>query len=195
MHCDTPPAGETARGPLIVDQPEDNLDNGQIADTFAPALLEDRRARQIAFTSRDANLVISTDAEQIALFESDGSQGRVTAHRFLCTSALCITKHVISTLEGGRAALRLRYQKYGVSSPDEDGQSSNRVSVGRRSHSASWAQLRSQYCAVLRHRQHDAKGSQPIATEVTGRGLYSKGHAGLLWRLGSRSWSWLRASA
>ena len=99
------------RGPLIVDQPEDNLDNRHIADTIAPALFQDKRARQIAFTSHNANLVVLTDSEQIALFDSDGSRGEV-ARGFLCTSASSITEHVIE--DGGRAALRLRYQKYGV---------------------------------------------------------------------------------
>ena len=106
-------------GPLIVDQPEDNLDNRHIADTIAPALLEDKRARQIAFTSHNANLVVLTDAEQIALFDSDGSTGEVSARGFLCTSVSSITKHVIATLDGGRSALRLRYQKYGVESLEE----------------------------------------------------------------------------
>ncbi len=105
-------------GPLIVDQPEDNLDNRHIADTIAPALLEDKRARQIAFTSHNANLVVLTDAEQIVMFDSDGSTGKVGARGFLCTSASSITKHVIATLDGGHAALRLRYQKYGMASLD-----------------------------------------------------------------------------
>ena len=109
------------KGPLIVDQPEDNLDNRHIADTIAPALLEDKRARQIAFTSHNANLVVLTDAEQIALFDSDGSRGEVSARGFLCTSVSSITKHVIATLDGGRSALRLRYQKYGVENLGENG--------------------------------------------------------------------------
>lgn len=104
-------------GPLIVDQPEDNLDNRHIANTTAPALLEDKSGRQIAFTSHNANLVVLTDAEQIALFDSDGSTGRVKERGFLCTSASPITEHVIATLDGGQSALRLRYQKYGVKSP------------------------------------------------------------------------------
>ena len=104
-------------GPLIVDQPEDNLDNRHIADTIAPALLEDKRGRQIAFTSHNANLVVLTDAEHIALFDSDGSTGGASARGFLCTSASSITEHVIATLDGGRSALRLRYQKYGVANP------------------------------------------------------------------------------
>ena len=107
------------KGPLIVDQPEDNLDNRHIADTIAPALLEDKRTRQIAFTSHNANLVVLTDAEQIALFDSDGSRGEVSARGFLCTSTSSITKHVIATLGGGHSALRLRYQKYGVATLSE----------------------------------------------------------------------------
>ena len=103
-------------GPLVVDQPEDNLDNRHIADTIAPALLEDKHDRQITFTSHNANLVVLTDAEQIALFDSDGATGFVDARGFLCTSASPITEHVIATLDGGRSALRLRYQKYGVES-------------------------------------------------------------------------------
>ena len=102
------------KGPLIVDQPEDNLDNRHIAHAIAPALLEDKRVRQIAFTSHNANLVVLTDAEQIAMFDSDGSTGNVNARGFLCTSHSSITAHVIAILDGGRAALRLRYQKYGV---------------------------------------------------------------------------------
>ena len=105
---------------MIVDQPEDNLDNRHIADTIAPALFQDKRARQIAFTSHNANLVVLTDSEQIALFDSDGSRGEVSARGFLCTSASSITEHVIATLDGGRAALRLRYQKYGVANLDDD---------------------------------------------------------------------------
>ena len=42
------------KGPLVVDQPEDNLDNRHIADSIAPALLEDKLERQIAFTSHNA---------------------------------------------------------------------------------------------------------------------------------------------
>ncbi len=101
-------------GPLIVDQPEDNLDNRHIADAIAPALLEDKKGRQIAFTSHNANLVVLTDAEQIAMFESDGATGSVSARGFLGMSESLITRHVIAILDGGREALRLRYRKYGV---------------------------------------------------------------------------------
>ena len=101
-------------GPLIVDQPEDNLDNRHIANSIAPALLEDKKTRQIAFTSHNANLVVLTDAEQIAMFEGSGSTGKVHARGFLCTSESAIRPEVISILDGGEKALQLRYQKYGA---------------------------------------------------------------------------------
>ncbi len=104
-------------GPLIVDQPEDNLDNRHIADVIAPALLQDKKIRQIAFTSHNANLVVLTDAEHIATFEATGSEGRIEARGFLCASQSPITKHVIGILDGGDRALELRYKKYGTLAP------------------------------------------------------------------------------
>ena len=101
-------------GPLIVDQPEDNLDNRHIAESIAPALLEDKKTRQIAFTSHNANLVVLADAEQIVMFEGSGSTGAVDACGFLCTSESLITSKVIAILDGGDKALELRYQKYGI---------------------------------------------------------------------------------
>ncbi|MDE3259830.1 MAG: AAA family ATPase [Gemmatimonadota bacterium] len=101
-------------GPLIVDQPEDNLDNRHIAESIAPALLEDKRSRQIAFTSHNANLVVLADVEQIVMFEGRGSTGVIEARGFLCNSASVITPMVIAILDGGDTALKLRYQKYGV---------------------------------------------------------------------------------
>ena len=101
-------------GPLIVDQPEDNLDNRHIAESIAPALLEDKKTRQIAFTSHNANLVVLADAEQIVMFEGSGSTGAIEARGFLCTSESPITPKVIAILDGGDMALKLRYQKYGI---------------------------------------------------------------------------------
>ena len=101
-------------GPLIVDQPEDNLDNRHISETVAPALLVDKRTRQIAFTSHNANLVVLADCEQIVMFEGMGSTGRIERRGFLCTSGSRITRVVVDILDGGDKALKLRYQKYGV---------------------------------------------------------------------------------
>ena len=105
---------ELQEGPLVVDQPEDNMDNRHIADSIAPALLQDKKSRQIVFTSHNANLVVLTDAEHVVMFEGSGSQGTVHARGFLCTSQSRICSEVISILDGGEKALRQRHQKYGT---------------------------------------------------------------------------------
>jgi len=102
------------QGALIIDQPEDNLDNRHIASFIAPFLLEDKKARQMVFTSHNANLVVLSDAESIMLFESDGTSGWLQEHGFLATRSSPITKHVIDILDGGDKALELRALKYGL---------------------------------------------------------------------------------
>ena len=52
-----------SRGPLVIDQPEDNLDNRYIADNIGPDLLEKKQAQQYLVTSHNANLVVLTDAD------------------------------------------------------------------------------------------------------------------------------------
>lgn len=103
------------QGPLIVDQPEDNLDNRHIATSIAPALLADKRQRQMMFTSHNANLVVLSDAESVIMFESDGAVGRVENQGFFATRTSSIAHHVMDVLDGGEAALKLRALKYGLS--------------------------------------------------------------------------------
>lgn len=104
-------------GPLIIDQPEDNLDNRHIASSIAPALVEDKRRRQLVFTSHNANLVVLSDAESIVMFESDGATGRLEQQGFFAGRDSIIAAHVMDVLDGGEAALKLRALKYGLSRP------------------------------------------------------------------------------
>jgi ABC-type lipoprotein export system ATPase subunit len=104
-------------GPLVVDQPEDNLDNRHIASSISPVLLDDKRARQVMFTSHNANLVVLTDPELIVTFESNGSNGWIEEQGFLATPESAITKHVVQILDGGERALELRQRKYGLTRP------------------------------------------------------------------------------
>ncbi len=101
-------------GPLVVDQPEDNLDNRHIASSISPVLLDDKRARQVMFTSHNANLVVLTDPELIVTFESNGSTGWIEEQGFLATPKSAITNHVVQILDGGERALELRQRKYGL---------------------------------------------------------------------------------
>ena len=101
-------------GPLVVDQPEDNLDNRHIASSIAPVLLDDKRSRQVIFTSHNANLVVLSDPELIVTFEGNASNGAIEEQGFLATPTSPITKHVLDILDGGEQALALRRQKYGM---------------------------------------------------------------------------------
>jgi hypothetical protein len=105
---------EQGEGSLIVDQPEDNLDNRHIANFIGPALLQNKRNRQMIFTSHNANLVVLSDAESILMFESDGTSGRLEEEGFLATVDSPITHHVMDVLDGGDRALQQRVLKYGL---------------------------------------------------------------------------------
>jgi hypothetical protein len=103
-------------GPLIVDQPEDNLDNRHIARSVAPVLVADKRVRQIVLTSHNANLVVLSDPECIAVYESGSGQGRLDVAGFLSHRGSTVTQHVLDILDGGQRALDLRSRKYGGAS-------------------------------------------------------------------------------
>lgn len=102
-----------ARGPLIIDQPEDNLDNRHIADTIAPDLLNRKSGQQFIITSHNANLVVLTDADLIIHMDSDGKTGFVSKSGFLSCPDSKVRNSVLDVLDGGESALEARRKKYG----------------------------------------------------------------------------------
>ena len=71
---------QESRDPLLIDQPEDDLDNRFIYDDIVQRLREAKPARQFVIATHNANIPILGDAEQIVVLdakESDG--GSVTA--------------------------------------------------------------------------------------------------------------------
>lgn len=102
------------KGPLIIDQPEDNLDNRHIADVIAPQLLEKKQAQQFIMTSHNANLVVLTDAELIMHVDLEGSQGTIIDSGFLACPDSKIKDAVLNVLDGGEKALKARQSKYGI---------------------------------------------------------------------------------
>lgn len=102
-----------AKGPLILDQPEDNLDNRYIADVIAPDLLQRKVTQQFLLTSHNANLVVLTDADLIVHMDSDGSKGFVEQRGFLACPSSKIRRSVLDVLDGGHSALEARRLKYG----------------------------------------------------------------------------------
>lgn len=92
-------------GPLLVDQPEEDLDNRIINDIVATTCAAKRR-RQLIFATHNANLVVNADAEYvIELTGGDVTNSGAIDDRELRDA-------IAETIEGGRAAFELRRKKY-----------------------------------------------------------------------------------
>lgn len=102
------------RGPLMIDQPEDNLDNRHIADVIAPDIVKQKQEQQFLVTSHNANLVVLTDADLICHVDSDGATCTFPTAGFLACARSVVKKAVLDVLDGGEAALGARQRKYGL---------------------------------------------------------------------------------
>lgn len=58
--------------PLLIDQPEDDLDSRAVYDTIVPYLTERKRERQILMVTHNANLVVGADSEQVVVTNRHG---------------------------------------------------------------------------------------------------------------------------
>lgn len=110
--------GADGSGPLVVDQPEEDLDNRFITDAIVPTMRAEKQRRQFLFTSHNPNIPVLGDAELIAevRVELDGDvvKGRVGPPAVVGSiDTLRVRELVEETLEGGRAAFARRRRKYG----------------------------------------------------------------------------------
>jgi len=120
-----------AKDPILIDQPEDNLDNRTIYKELNDFTMESKTNRQIIMVSHNPNLVVSTDSEEIIVANQSGQQdGRDNkAYRFEYVSGALenrfhnpdeqgilfqkgIRDHVCEILEGGQEAFKKRERKY-----------------------------------------------------------------------------------
>lgn len=100
--------------PLLIDQPEEDLDNPVMLE-IVEQLWEAKRLRQIVFASHNANLVVNGDAELVAWFgyraAGDESRGTIVGEGAIdIPDAREAIKRI---MEGGESAFRLRREKYG----------------------------------------------------------------------------------
>lgn len=125
----------SAEYPILIDQPEDNLDNRTIYELLCSMIKEKKRSRQIILVSHNANIVVSTDSENVIVANQYGQDesSRPYKSKFeYINGALentfdksdnknlseltCkgIREHVCDVLEGGESAFLQREQKYGI---------------------------------------------------------------------------------
>lgn len=100
--------------PLVVDQPEDDLDNRFITESIVPKMREEKRRRQFVFSTHNANIPVLGDAELIVgLAARNDGNGALTAKHMGAIDSRGVRELVEEVLEGGRRAFELRRQKYG----------------------------------------------------------------------------------
>ncbi len=95
--------------PLLIDQPEDNLDNAFVYDTIVKSLGEAKGGRQLIFVTHNPNIPVLGEAERVFVFTSDGRRGGVS-HVGTVDDVKGQIEHL---LEGGKEAFVLRMHKYG----------------------------------------------------------------------------------
>jgi energy-coupling factor transporter ATP-binding protein EcfA2 len=94
--------------PLIIDQPEDNLDNHFIYETVVNAVQRLKKRRQMIFITHNANIPVLAEADLVLVMNSDGRIGAVEKSG---TVDEC-REQIIELLEGGRKAFELRSKRY-----------------------------------------------------------------------------------
>ena len=103
--------------PLVVDQPEDDLDNRFITDSIIPIMRQEKRRRQFIFSTHNANIPVLGDAEQIlglaAIGGAQEGHARIAPEHMGSIDSQPVRELVEEILEGGKYAFEMRRSKYG----------------------------------------------------------------------------------
>lgn len=125
---------DSSNCPLLIDQPEDDLDNRSVYNELVQYLRKKKHERQIIVVTHNANVVIGADAEEVIIANQDGEGNKNHSSRFeyRCgaienispirvnnetildgvLNATGIQQQICDILEGGKAAFDLRRKKY-----------------------------------------------------------------------------------
>ena len=116
--------------PILIDQPEDDLDNRSIYNQVVQFLRKRKRTRQIIIVTHNPNLVLGADAEEIIVANQEGDDTKNKSFQFEYISGSIentskedlaineilykrgIQEHICEVLEGGREAFDKRKRKY-----------------------------------------------------------------------------------
>lgn len=97
--------------PLLIDQPEDNVDNQTIYNKIRGWFMNLKQARQVIVVTHDANIVINADAENVIIAEQP-APGRFV-YDYGALEYGDIIDRASLVLDGGKDAVRRRLVKYG----------------------------------------------------------------------------------
>ncbi len=121
---------DDSKCPILIDQPEDDLDNRSIYNQVVKFLRKRKKTRQIIVVTHNPNLVLGADAELIVVANQDGEGTKNKTHPFEYVSGSIeyskvednainevlykrgIQEHICDILEGGPEAFDKRKKKY-----------------------------------------------------------------------------------
>lgn len=98
--------------PLLLDQPEDDLDNHLIYDLIVERLKQTKEKRQIIVVTHNANIPVNGDSEWIICMDSE-----VDGIKLLCDGPVegsIIKKEICDVMEGGEEAFKMRARRYNI---------------------------------------------------------------------------------
>lgn len=96
--------------PLIIDQPEDNLDNRYIYRHLVQQFRDVKAQRQIILATHNATIVTNSMTDQVVIMESDGVNGWIESQGYV--SEKYIKNHIINQLEGGKDSFKHKMSIY-----------------------------------------------------------------------------------
>ena len=97
--------------PLIIDQPEDELDNSFLFETLLPALKKLKGRRQVILATHNANIVVNGDADVVIQLDANALHGYIKCWGGIENDQ--VRKAIVDTVDGGKKAFGIRRLKYG----------------------------------------------------------------------------------
>lgn len=103
---------DKGHNPIILDQPEENLDNETVFSLLVPVLTEAKKKRQIIMVTHNPNLAVVCDSEQVIYSSFDRKSASRIAYLAGAIENPAINSHVVNVLEGTKPAFDNRRVKY-----------------------------------------------------------------------------------
>lgn len=100
---------ETSKTPIIIDQPEDDLDTRNITEIVVNSINSKKKSQQIIIVTHNPNIVVNTNSEQV--IQLDYINGQIVT---VCSGALqdhAVRDGICNVMEGGKDALEKRYYR------------------------------------------------------------------------------------
>ena len=96
--------------PLILDQPEDDLDNRLVYDLIVDRLRQAKENRQIIVVTHNANIPVNSDAEYIISMDSESKVVKIAYEGTI--EQITIKKEICDVMEGGEIAFEMSSKRY-----------------------------------------------------------------------------------